>query len=48
MTVEIDDAYIYWLRNGVFRAEDVTEQEADEYVNEVLAQHRASWEETNA
>lgn len=41
MKIEIDDNYIKWIkeRNGY-----ETEQEITNYVNEVLSNHKESWE----
>lgn len=42
MKIEIDDSYIEWVCRK--NPEVKNDEDISEYVNEVLSQHRASWE----
>jgi hypothetical protein len=47
MQIEISDEYIKWASTFIEGdgATPPTEEEVTEYVNEVLAEHRKSWDE---
>lgn len=45
--VEISPSYIRWLEkhSDIKKGKPLTNEEISSYVNEVLAEHKASWEE---
>ena len=45
MNINIDDEYIEWIKSTRIKSTmDLTNEEIESYVNEVLHSHRISWD----
>ena len=44
MKIEIDQSYINWLNSKELVTEPLSTEELTEYINEVLQEHKNSWD----